>query len=407
MGAQAITKLLTVCLIISIIILFVLVVIFLCIYFKKRKEKSIEQKENEIKLKESDKKEKKLLSNVVQTKMYTTESIKDFMNFDEIKDNMILQNDGKRLIMVIQCNGVNYDLMSEIEKTGIEQGFSQFLNTISKPIQIHIQARKVNLEESIENYKTRLENIKVSFENIKYEYEKAQKKFEPGNRKLKDIKFEYLRKKNLYEYTKDVIENTQRLSLNQNILTTNYYVVISHSPDNSENLFTKEELLEMGFTELYTEAQTILRTLLGCGVTGKILDSVELAELLYVAYNRDNSEIYDVKKAIKSGYDALYTTAPDVIDRRIEELDKIIEQKAFDLASDTIEKVTIRHRKEEELKEKEESMDNLIKELAKSMIVESDGYFEREIIEESIEELNNIQENKTKTTKKEKMEKGA
>ena len=407
MGAQAITKLLTVCLIISIIILFVLVVIFLCIYFKKRKEKSIEQKENEIKLKESDKKEKKLLSNVVQTKMYTTESIKDFMNFDEIKDNMILQNDGKRLIMVIQCNGVNYDLMSEIEKTSVEQGFSQFLNTISKPIQIHIQARKVNLEESIENYKTRLENIKVSFENIKYEYEKAQKKFEPGNRKLKDIKFEYLRKKNLYEYTKDVIENTQRLSLNQNILTTNYYVVIPHSPDNSENLFTKEELLEMGFTELYTEAQTILRTLLGCGVTGKILDSVELAELLYVAYNRDNSEIYDVKKAIKSGYDALYTTAPNVIDRRIEELDKIIEQKAFDLASDTIEKVTVRHRKEEELKQKEESMDDLIKELAKSMIVESDGYFEKEIIEQSIDELNNMQDTKTKTTKKEKMKKGA
>ena len=35
------------------------------------------------------------------------------------------------------------------------------------------------------------------------------------------------------------------------------------------------------------------------GITSKILDSEELAELLYVAYNRDEAEMYDLKKAIK------------------------------------------------------------------------------------------------------------
>ena len=61
------------------------------------------------------------------------------------------------MVMVVQCQGINYDLMSSIEKVGVEQGFIQFLNTLTRPIQIYIQSRKVNLEESIENYKKRVQ----------------------------------------------------------------------------------------------------------------------------------------------------------------------------------------------------------------------------------------------------------
>lgn len=49
---------------------------------------------------------------------------------------------------------------------------------------------------------------------------------------------------------------------------------------------------------------------------GKILDSNALADLLYVAYNRDDAEVYGVDKAIQAGYDELYSTAPDVLDKR-------------------------------------------------------------------------------------------
>ena len=59
------------------------------------------------------------------------------------------------------------------------------------------------------------------------------------------------------------------------------------------------------------------------------------------------------------------------------------------------------------MKQKEESMDDLIKELAKSMIMESNNYFEKEIIDQSIQEIDNMKEKKTKTAKKEKTKKGA
>jgi len=404
MGAQSLTNLLTIFLIISIIILFVLVAVFIFLYIRNKKQKNEKKKENEIKLREIETNEK-LPSNIVQTKTYTTENIKNFLDFTEIKDNMILQNNGKRLVMVIQCKGVNYDLMSSVEKTGVEQGFAQFLNTLRKPIQIYIQARKVNLEESIINYKQRLETIESNFNLIRLKYEEAQKSTKISAQELKNLRMEYVRQQNLYEYTRDVIANTERMSLNQNILTKNYYIAISYSPDNQEKLFQEEEIMEMAFAELYTNAQALLGTLAVCGVTGKILDSVELAELLYMAYNRDNAEIYEVDKAIESEYDALYTTAPDVISRRMAELDKKIDEEAFKLADETVNKIAIRNRREQEVKQKEEKMEELIKEMAKEMIVESQEYLTEEIVKQSIEEIENMETKKE--IKNKKVKKGA
>lgn len=400
MGAQSLTQLLTIFLAISIIILFVLIVVFIMLALKKKNEESSTKKEADIKLKE----QPKISSNTIQTKMYTTENVKKFMEFDEIKDNMILQKDGKRLVMVVQCQGVNYDLMSSIEKVGVEQGFIQFLNTLTRPIQLHIQSRKVNLEESIENYKKRLKNIESSYNKSRIQYEQAQKDGKISEASFKKIKLEYVKQKNLYEYTKDIISNTEKMSLNKNILTKNYYIAISYYPENNDDLFKKEEIIDMAFSELYTNAQSILRTLSVCGVTGKVLNSTELADLLYVAYNRDSSEIYGVDKAIKAGYDSLYTTAPDVINKKIEQLDKIINERAVNLANDTIEKVVLKNKRQKELEVKEQTMEELIREMAKTMILENEGYVEKEVVEQSIEEIDKLND---KDTKKKRVKKGA
>lgn len=395
MGTAAVTQLLIDFLIISIIILFILVTVFIILTLKKKNKEN--NKNDEIKVKSA---EKQIPSNIVQTKMYTTENVKNFMDFDEIKDNMILQKNGKRMVMVVQCQGVNYDLMSSMEKIGVEQGFIQFLNTLTRPIQIYVQSRKVNLEESIINYNKRLKPIEINYNKSKLQYEQAQKNPNIDSEKFKKIKLEYIRQKNLYEYTKDIISNTEKMSLNKNILTKKYYIAISYYPDNSEELFKKDEMIDMAFSELYTNAQSILRTLSVCGITGKVLNSEELADLLYVAYNRDASEIYGVDKAIRAGYDALYTTAPDVMDKKIKELDKMINERAVTLANDTIDKVTLNSQKKKEMELKEKNLEELIRDMAKNLIEENKGYIPNDVVEESIKEIDNMKETQKKKTKK-------
>lgn len=371
-----------------ILILFVLIIIFISLSLKKKKnEKDIEKTSNTVNPEQNSVK-----NNVVQTKMYSTNDVKNFLDFDEIKDNMIVQDKGKRYVMAIQCQGVNYDLMSGIEKVSVEQGFVQFLNTIRRPIQLYVQSRKVNLEESLQNYKKRLKVIENRYKKLTLQYQQAQKDTSIDSKEFNAIRFEYTRQKNLYEYTKDIINNTEKMSLNKNILTKNYYIMISYMPDNTENLYNKEELIDAAFSELYTNAQSLLRVLSVTGVTGKILSSTELADLLYVAYNRDASEVYGVDKAIKAGYDSLYMTAPDVLDKKMKELDKIIKERALDLANKTIEEVTINSKKKQEVEAKERDIKQLVREMAKSMIYENEEYIPKEIIKESVEKIDSENE---------------
>ena len=124
----------------------------------------------------------------------------------------------------------------------------------------------------------------------------------------------------------------------------------------------------MAFSELYTRAQSTISLLSVCGVMGQILDSVEISNLLYMAYNRDEAEVYDLRKAIAARYDEMYTTAPDVIAKKIKELDKQIEKEAYERANDAVLEVRQENEKEKILKQKEEQYEDAIKKLAKIII---------------------------------------
>ena len=151
-----------------------------------------------------------------------------------------------------------------------------------------------------------------------------------------------------------------------------------------------EEIKNMAFSELYTKAQAIIRTLSSCSVNGKILSSKELIELLYVAYNRDESEIFSIDKAIQSGYDDLYSTAPDVFEKKIKVLDKMINDRAVDLANETIEKVRSKNQKKAE--EKESNLEELIKKMAEVIIGDNRNYIGTDVAVQAIEKLNNSKE---------------
>ena len=76
---------------------------------------------------------------------YPTDDVQKFMEFDRIEDDMIIQEKGNRFVMALKCQGINYDLMSENEMLAVEEGFSNFLNTLKWPIQLYVQARSLNL----------------------------------------------------------------------------------------------------------------------------------------------------------------------------------------------------------------------------------------------------------------------
>lgn len=116
------------------------------------------------------------------------------------------------------------------------------------------------------------------------------------------------------------------------------------------------------------------------------MTSNELVDLLYVAYNRDEAEIFGIDKAIRSGYEELYTTAPDVLEKRMEVLDQEIEKQALDLINEKV--VQVRTRKQQEIERKQARFGELIRERAEAILRENAAYLGRDTVNESIEMIN-------------------
>ena len=373
------------------VMFFILIILIVVFFVLRIKDKSISKKQNKKELikdrENNEQKEKnKNINNV-----YSKQSIMDFMNFEKVEDNMIVQKKGKRYLMVVECQGVNYDLMSNMEKIAVEEGFQQFLNTLRHPVQIYIQTRTVNLEKSISNYKKRIKEIEDRYRKMMFEYNSMKSSGTYSQEELDKYVFELTKQRNLLEYGRDIAQDTEKMSLNKSVLNKKYYIIISYySEGNTEEKYDTEEIKNMAFSELYTKAQAIIRTLSSCSVNGKILSSKELIELLYVAYNRDESEIFSIDKAIQSGYDDLYSTAPDVFEKKIKVLDKMINDRAVDLANETIEKVRSKNQKKAE--EKESNLEELIKKMAEVIIGDNRNYIGTDVAVQAIEKLNNSKE---------------
>ena len=334
--------------------------------------------------------------------LYNIQSIFNFMEFDKIEDNMIVQKNGKKYVMVVKCQGINYDLMSGVEKNSVEQGFIQYLNTLRYPIQIYVQTRTVDLTGSLSTYRQKVRDLGDNLARKEFEYNQKVRSGQYENDSLDEERFEVVKARNIYEYGTDIVSNTERMSLNRNILTKQYYIILSYYPEEANNnIYGEDEISNIAFSELYTRSQSTISLLSVCGINGKILDSNELADLLYTAYNRDEAEVYDLNKAINAGYDSLYTTAPDVLEKRMKELDKQIEIEAIQKANEAVLEVKQEREIEKKIKEKEKEYSRIIQKMAETIINSNKESLGKDVSDRAKEIIKSDTNKKTKNNTKE------
>ena len=377
MDSQSTTQIvsvLSIFLILIVVAIIALISFLVYLHFKEKREKGTDKNEN-------------VSSNEKNTKAQNKQSIFNFMEFDTVRDNMIIQKNGNRYLMVVECQGINYDLMSGVEKTSVEEGFVQFLNTLRHPVQIYIQTRSINLESSLSVYREKVKAVEMKLTNMQMQYEQMRESGEYSEEQLRRAFFEVTKQANLYEYGKSVLQDTERMSLNKNILNKKYYLVIPYySAEAANDNLDKAELEGIAFSELYTRAQSLIRSISICGVRGKILKSNELIELLYMAYNRDEAETFGLDKAMKAGYDEIYVTAPNVLKKKMAEIDKMIEDRAVKMANMKVDEA--KTELERQVEEKENNMDDLIAQMAKIIIQENEQYLGTELTNKAIEKVN-------------------
>ena len=247
---------------------------------------------------------------------YDIGNVQDFLDFDKIYNDMIIRDNGSKFTMIVHCSGINFDLMSDNERTMVEEAFIELLNFIQFPIQIYVQTRKVDLKDSLKTYSTKIQAIEAEIKELADEYSNLKIE-EPDNvDRIGILEYEIKRKQNLYEYAADLKKHIERMSINNNVLQQRYYVIVTYHIEELGMMIklNESEILEMAFNELYTRCHSIIGALSGCDIDSKILDSNGLAELLYMAFNRDDGELYRLKDNLEAGFYRLYSTTESAMD---------------------------------------------------------------------------------------------
>lgn len=338
------------------------------------------------------------------------EDVFNFMEFEKIQDNMIIQQKGEKYTAVIKCKGINYNLMSEVEQLAVEEGFMTFLNTLKFPVQLYVQAQTVNLKSNISDYKENMKGLYEEYDEVNTEYNTVLNSLESTDEEIQDVEDKRSSILNVLEYGQDIVRYVERLALNKSMLQRSFYVLVSYYKSELSNAsnFNKEELLDICYSELFTRVQNIISGLSMCSVSASALGSNEIAELLYSAYNRDDKNYMSVQQALESGFYRLYSTSEDAVTKKnkklVESLRQEAEYKAVVALNKAIEEGTLTTEidaqdayDQESSKQaieiiKREKVPEKVKQDAKKIIVEDYKKAKKQRLEKQEEQMDKIRE---------------
>jgi type IV secretory pathway VirB4 component len=208
-------------------------------------------------------------------------STQNALEIAEIRDGIVIMNDGS-FRAVVMCQSINFDLMSPQEREAVEFSYQGFLNSLYFPIQVFVRSQKIDIRPYIE----KLDKIRSEHDNML----------------LALLMEDYI------NYMEVIAEQT-------NIMDKKFYLVIPFEPvldtqkaikaskgffqtilgKKDEHVVINEADLERAKTELKNRIQAVMNGLQQCQVGALPLDTQELIELYYDAYNPDTATRQQLK----------------------------------------------------------------------------------------------------------------
>jgi hypothetical protein cdiviTM7_00582 len=204
-------------------------------------------------------------------------STQNTLLFSEMRENMIIMSDGS-FRAVVECQSINFDLMSAREREGVEFSYQNFINSLYFPVQILIRSRRVDIGP----YLDRLAEIRRNQDNM-----------------LLNVLMD------------DYMDFIDVLAQEANIMDKSFYVVVPYYQKGDESV-TKQQakgLFNSFFSgkkeasvtkidqvtyakakdEIKNRLDSVMSGMFQMGVKSRQLNTRELGELLYVSYNPDTS----------------------------------------------------------------------------------------------------------------------
>lgn len=229
-----------------------------------------------------------------ESKKNNPSSTQNTLLFSEMRENMMIMHDGS-FRAVVECESINFDLMSSREREAVEYSYQNFLNSLYFPVQILIRSRRVDIGPYID----RLVTIRRSQDNMM-----------------------------LSRLMDDYIDFIDILSQEANIMDKSFYIVIPYYPigdvaeikKQAKGLFdsffggTKEPQVtkinqpdyEKAKDEIRNRVDSVMSGLFQLGVKSQQLTTQQLSVLFYNSYNPDISARQPMTNASMSDFATTY-----------------------------------------------------------------------------------------------------
>ena len=191
-------------------------------------------------------------------------SARNQMQIKEVRDG-ILSLPGNRYRAVLATSSVNFELQSEDEQDALIDSFQQFLNSLTKPIQILVRIRELDVDRYLEGLQTSCAEEK----ELVYQEQLAA----------------------YGTFIRDLVAGNK-------ILTRRFYLVLPFDADKStEFSFVKEQL--------NLEQEIIAKGLGKLGMTARSLSSLEVLDLFYSFYQPQQAKTQPLVKEFVRHADAI------------------------------------------------------------------------------------------------------
>lgn len=97
--------------------------------------------------------------------------MRDYVRLEDIKDDMIIMNGGRRFVAAIKCYGNEFFDLKAGERLSIKNGYTSFIGAISKPMVYRQSVKAVDLVGHITYYKKQLEKTRNEYVALSVDHE--------------------------------------------------------------------------------------------------------------------------------------------------------------------------------------------------------------------------------------------
>lgn len=210
----------------------------------------------------------------------------EFLPFQDIRDGM-LDLGGHRYRAYIECSSINYHLRTEKEKDSIELSFQSFLNSLSHPITIYVQTRIIDNSKMLKAIEKEVKGVTEVFPH------------------LKDYATHYLME--MADLNDKIDNNKQKKK----------YIIVNFDEAIELGELSDDEKLEYSQKELFNRVNMIAEGLSSIGINTRVMNTRDVAELIYSTYHRENYTHID--NIMEGNYLSLMTEGENPVQNLTEE----------------------------------------------------------------------------------------